>query len=105
MKKLNVWSFGLAIGIVCGAAAILTGWFAALGWGDLYVRVMSSVYVGFEPGFWGGIVGGIWSFFWGGLWGLLVAYLYNVMSEEKKKPEPKKKAAPRKKTTTAKKKR
>ncbi|HPE84599.1 MAG: hypothetical protein KDK44_01430 [Chlamydiia bacterium] len=91
MKKLNIWGFCLAIAIVWSAGTILAGWFAGLGWGDLYVRVMSSIYIGYEPGFWGGIIGGIWAFFDGGIFGLAISFLYNVFSEDKKKPKAAKK--------------
>ncbi|MCB1118145.1 MAG: bacteriophage holin [Chlamydiia bacterium] len=91
MNKFNLWKFCLALGIVWGAASLLAGWCAALGWGELYVRVMSSIYIGYEPTFLGGIIGGIWGFFDGAIFGLAIAFVYNALVSEKKKTKTRKK--------------
>ena len=85
MNKLNIWRVCLTAGIVWGVASLLAGWFAGLGWGELYVRVMSSIYIGYEPGFWGGIIGGIWGFFDGGVFGLALGFVYNLLTPRKKR--------------------
>ncbi len=91
MQKFNLWKFCLALGIVWGVASLLAGWFAALGWGELYVRVMASIYIGYEPSFLGGIIGGVWGFFDAAVFGLALAFIYNVLVSTKKKATSRKK--------------
>ena len=95
MKKINVWSFCLALGIIWAAGTLLAGWFAALGWGGMYVRILGSVYIGYAPDFWGGILGAVWAFFDGAIFGLALGWLYNKLSIKtaKTKKRPAKKAA------------
>ena len=49
------------------------------------MRVMSSIYIGYEPGFWGGIIGDIWGFFDGGVFGLALGLVYNLLTPTKKR--------------------
>ena len=82
MAKLNVKAFGLACGIVWGGGIFIfgiVGMFSA--WGDTWVAVMSSAYLGYQPTFIGSIIGGIWGFLDGGIGGLVLAWLYNKFAK------------------------
>lgn len=76
--KLSVMGLALGVGIYWGLAMVVTGWCAMFDWGNSFVSVMSSIYIGFEPSFIGGIVGGIWGFFDGLLAGAVSGYFYNM---------------------------
>lgn len=82
--KLCTLSFALALGILWGVSMLLAGWFAMFDWGLMYMKTSSSIYIGFEPTFWGGIVGGIWGFVHGFIFGGIFSWLYNYISCSKK---------------------
>ena len=74
-------STGIALGTVWSIVILLTGWVAGLtstsGWGNNFVGVLSSIYMGYDATFVGGILGGIWGFAFGGLIGVAFALVYN----------------------------
>ena len=73
----HVLSFGLAAGVVWGAALFLIGLAAADGYGIGIVNALSSFYVGYKASFVGSLVGGIWGFIDGFVMGVAFAWLYN----------------------------
>ncbi|MGD2169010.1 MAG: bacteriophage holin [Chlamydiota bacterium] len=80
--KLSVKGLALGIGITWSIGQVLVGWVAIGGWGAEYVRVMSSIYIGFNPSFIGGIIGGVWGFADGFIGGALLAFFYNVFGNK-----------------------
>jgi len=77
MNSLNIRALALSLGITWGLACMIVGWTASFEWGDYFVDVMSSFYLGYKPGFIGGIAGGIWGFVDGVIGGMVFAYIYN----------------------------
>jgi len=76
----KIKSFALSLGCIWGFAQLIVGWFGAAGWGNDYIDVMSSLYLGYDSTFFGGIVGGIWGFVIGVIFGAVFAYLYDLFS-------------------------
>lgn len=76
--KLSVIGLGLSGGVFWGLSMIVAGWTSMFNWGNAFVKVMASIYIGYEPSFIGAIVGGIWGFGDGFLAGILLAFFYNV---------------------------
>ncbi|MBN1353138.1 MAG: bacteriophage holin [Candidatus Omnitrophica bacterium] len=78
MAKLNVKAFGLACGIVWGAAMLLLGLFNMFNnWGSGIEKAMATLYIGYKPTILGSTIGGLWGFADAGIGGTLVAWLYN----------------------------
>jgi len=81
--KLNVKAFGLACGLVWGACAFI---FAL--WGMAYapaaevVAWLGQFYIGFETGFLGAVIGFVWGVLDAGIGGLVLAWLYNKLSDK-----------------------
>jgi len=94
----NIKGFGLALGCTWGFAQLIVGWFGAAGWGNDYIDIMSSLYLGYNPTFFGGIVGGIWGFIIGFIFGVVFAYLYDLFAGKLKVVVPRTRPA---KTTRA----
>ncbi len=76
---------GLAIGVGASWAfcMLFAGWISIFGWGNKFVELMSSVYVGFTPSFLGGIIGAIWGFIDGAIGGAIIAFVYNAVVRKK----------------------
>ena len=82
MAKLNVKAFGLAVGIVWGVGMFVLGIIAmAFGYGDRFVEILSSLYIGYKATFLGSIVGAVWGFIDAGIGGIIVAWLYNKFAK------------------------
>jgi hypothetical protein len=78
MQKLQVFPLAVAVGITWALGILLLGWAGSFGWGTDLVRVMSSLYIGYGPGFFGGIIGGIWALVDGAIFGAVITLVYNV---------------------------
>ncbi|MFQ5656124.1 MAG: bacteriophage holin [Candidatus Methylomirabilales bacterium] len=74
---LNVKALALALGVSWSFLILFTGWVSMFGWGTRFVEVMSSLYIGFAPTFFGGIIGAMWAFIDGAIGGAIVALVYN----------------------------
>lgn len=83
MEKLSVKGLALALGLTWAIAMLFTGWAAAFGWAAKFVEVMSSIYIGFEPGFVGGLIGAVWGFVDGAIGGAIIAAAYNAVAGRK----------------------
>ena len=82
MAKLIVKAFGLAVGIVWGVGMFVLGIIAmAFGYGDRFVEILSSLYIGYKATFLGSIVGAVWGFIDAGIGGIIVAWLYNKFAK------------------------
>ncbi len=80
MLKLNVKSFGLALGIVWGGIIFLFGVMDMFYfWGNAWGKVMHLVYM---PTLLGSLAGAILGFVYASLIGFAVAWLYNRFVEE-----------------------
>ncbi len=77
--RLNSWAFGLAFGIIWAIVIFVLGVIGIWSdWCDDFLRVMSSIYVGYKAGWGGAFIGLIWGFVDGfiGFW--LIALVYNA---------------------------
>lgn len=92
MKKIDIKALTLAIGLTWGIGALFLGWVAAFGWGKSLVEGLSTLYIGFKPGFFGGIIGGLWAFVDGAICGFLISFFYNYCGEMPKKKKSTKKS-------------
>jgi len=82
MAKLDVKAFGLACGIMWGAAMLLLGLINTFSaWGGSIERAMATLYIGYKPTVSGSIIGGIWGFADAGIGGLVLAWLYNKFAK------------------------
>jgi hypothetical protein len=77
-KKLKPCALGCALGLIWSVSLLMLAWLGAyFHYGLLFVHMISSVYLGYAPTFWGGIIGALWGgvdFF---IFGVLIAWLYN----------------------------
>ena len=80
-KQLNVKAFGMAAGLVWGAAVLLLGLFATPQYGMPFVQFIGSLYPGYAPTVQGAFIGGFWGFVDGGIGALVFAWLYNKFTE------------------------
>ncbi|MCH9770444.1 MAG: bacteriophage holin [Gammaproteobacteria bacterium] len=78
-NKLSVWRFGFALGLIWALGMLVVGW---AGWqwqyGIPFVKLWSSVYVGFKPTLVGGLIGAAWGFVDFFVFGVLIAWVYNL---------------------------
>ncbi len=83
MLKLDVKSFGFALGIVWGALMFLLGLMDMLYfWGNTWGRIMAMVYLGYRPTILGSIAGAVWGFVYASVAGFVFAWFYNRLMEE-----------------------
>ncbi|WP_267257049.1 bacteriophage holin [Coxiella endosymbiont of Ornithodoros maritimus] len=87
-SRLGVTSFGFAVGIVWALGLLILALFSWwTDWGRFMVSVISSVYVGYAPTFWGTIVGVILGFIDGFISGVILAAIYNCCVRKCKKSD------------------
>jgi len=80
--KLNIKAFGLSLGIIWGAGILIMAITAMLfGYGDLFVKAIGSVYIGYKATILGSIIGAIWGFIDAGIGGVVIACLYNKLAK------------------------
>ncbi|MCK5214615.1 MAG: bacteriophage holin [Candidatus Omnitrophica bacterium] len=78
MAKLDAKALALSFGIVWAAGIFIVGIISSyVVWGDGFVRVMQSLYLGYYSGIFGSLVGAAWGFVDGYIGGLIIAWLYN----------------------------
>jgi hypothetical protein len=65
---------GLVIGTVLGINVVLLALAANIGLGQPIVRLLSSLYIGYDMTFKGAIIGGIWGFLDGYVFGYLIGF-------------------------------
>jgi len=76
--KLSVCNLAMALGLVWGLGMFATAWLSIwFGLGGPIIKVLGSVYVGFEPSFVGSLWGLLWGFIDGFVGGALIALFYN----------------------------
>lgn len=78
-KKFHLGAFTLGLGVTWSISILLAGWMAMFGWGPAFVKVMASIYIGYEPTFFGAVIGAIWGFLDGAIGGFVFAFLHNLL--------------------------
>ena len=82
MAKLDVRALGLSCGILWALGMLIMGILnMAFNWGDAFVALMSSLYIGFKPTVSGIIIGAVWGFVDAGIGGVVIAWLYNKLAK------------------------
>lgn len=76
--RLSVMALGLGAGIWWGLSMIAAGWMSMFNWGNAFVEMFSSLYIGYKATFIGAIIGGIWGFIDGFIAGVVLAAFYNL---------------------------
>jgi hypothetical protein len=83
MLKLDAKALALSLGIVWAACIFIVGIISGkVVWGQEFVRVMSSLYLGYYTNFFGSLVGAAWGFIDGYIGGLIIAWLYNHFAKQ-----------------------
>lgn len=78
MNRLDVKALGLTVGIFWGLYCIILGLTSMLfDYGTPLLKLLSCLYVGYEPTPLGSVIGGLWAFLDGFIGGAVVAWLYN----------------------------
>jgi len=81
MEKFNVKALAIAGGVAWGALILFVGLTSTFfSWGNGFVDVMASIYIGFAPTLLGSIIGTLWALVDGALIGALIAWVYNKVS-------------------------
>lgn len=79
-NKLSPLGLGLALGIMWALSILITGLAGMhFDWGEEFIDVMGSVYVGFEASVKGSLVGAGWALLDGFIGGFILAWLYNCL--------------------------
>ena len=78
-QQLNAKKFGLGLGILCAIGCFLLGLFSLGGYGAEIVNLIGTVYIGYQPTFWGSVLGAIYGFIDGFIGGWLLALIYNKL--------------------------
>jgi hypothetical protein len=80
--RLDVKAFGLACGILWGAAIFLaTVWLKLFGFNGEAISLLDHFYFGYTFSYLGAIIGAIWGFVDGFISGAILAWLYNTLSK------------------------
>jgi hypothetical protein len=81
--RISVGALALSLAIVCAIVMFLLGITSHFQIGIRMVEIMSSVCVGFKPGFFGSLIGAMWGFLMGLVEGFLIAVFYNMFRSKK----------------------
>ena len=81
MQKLNSIAFGLAVGIIWAVFLFLLAILAMYAnWGNAWVELIGSVYLGVNVSWTGALLALPWAFVDGFIGAFLVAWLYNKLA-------------------------
>lgn len=78
-QKLHVCGLGFAFSLTWAIGILfvgLTSWLFS--WGNAFVDVMGSVYVGYDATFVGTLIGTVYALVDGFVGGVLIAFFYNI---------------------------
>jgi hypothetical protein len=81
MNKCQPVALGIAIGVVWAAYIFIAGITAMFGWGNAFVDLMASCYIGYSASILGAIIGGIWALVDGFIGGFCIGWLYNRLAK------------------------
>jgi hypothetical protein len=78
--RLGVVAVGFALGITWAIGLLVMGWASELsgGWGKPFIDAMGTVYLGYQPTFWGTVIGAVWGLVDGFISGIIFAAIYNA---------------------------
>jgi len=77
-EKLSVKGLAVSLGTLWAIAIFLMGIAATVsGWGNSFVNLLGSMYIGYSASLVGSIIGAVWALIDGLICGALVAWLYN----------------------------
>jgi hypothetical protein len=82
-RHLKVLPLAVAFGVCWGLGMIFVSWISwwtTNDYGDAFIKLFASVYIGYKADFWGGIVGFLWGFLDWFIGGLIIAWVYNGFS-------------------------
>lgn len=83
MGRLNVKALAIALGVAWGFLVLFVGWTSIFGWGNGFVEVMKTIYIGYASSLAGGVIGGLWGFIDGAICGVIIALVYNGIAGKK----------------------
>jgi len=83
MERLNVKALAIAAGGTWGISMLFLGLTSMFGWGEGFLDLMASVYIGYKPTLLGSIIGAAYGFVDGAIGGAIVALIYNVVAKKK----------------------
>ena len=81
MNKCQPLALGVAIGVLWAVYVFLLAIIAMFDWGTDMVRVLASLYIGYEASIIGAIIGAVWAFADGFIAGFVIAWIYNLVSK------------------------
>lgn len=80
--RVCVGSLGLSFAITWTIIVVLSGVLAAtLDYGEAWMTLLSSVYLGFDETVKGIAIGAVWAFVDGLIFGVLIAFFYNLVAK------------------------
>jgi hypothetical protein len=77
MNKCQPLALGIAVGLVWAIGVFLAGIFAMFHWGNAFVDVIGSFYIGYGASIIGAIIGALWAVVDGFVAGYVIAWVYN----------------------------
>ena len=81
MNKCQPLALGVAIGVLWAVYVFLLAIIAMFDWGTDMVRVLASLYIGYEASIIGAIIGAVWAFADGFIAGVVIAWIYNLVAK------------------------
>jgi hypothetical protein len=81
MRKLSVKGLTIAIGVLWSFCTLLMGITAMFGYGTLFVKAFSSIYIGYDATPIGSLLGMVYGFLDGAGAGFIISYIYNLVVE------------------------
>jgi hypothetical protein len=79
--KLQPLAFGVAIGLVWAIGVFFAGIAAMFHWGNAFVDVLASFYLGYGASIVGAIIGALWAIVDGFVAGYVIAWIYNRVAK------------------------
>ncbi len=79
-NELQAPALGIAVGVVWALGVFFAGIAAMFDWGDAFVTVLGSFYLGYGPSIIGAIIGAIWAVVDGFVAGFVIAWIYNKLA-------------------------
>ncbi len=77
MSKCQPVALGIAVGAVWALYVGCLAVFAMFGWGETFVTLLASLYIGYAASVIGAIIGAVWAFLDGFVAGFIVGWVYN----------------------------
>jgi hypothetical protein len=81
MNKLQPLALGIAFGVIWAIGVFLAGIFAMFHWGNAFVDVLASFYLGYSASIIGAIIGALWAAVDGFCAGYAIAWVYNSVAK------------------------